>query len=604
MSFTTRPELTGTFGAVSSSHWLATATGMAALEAGGNAFDAAVTTAFTLQVVEPHQNGPAGDVPIIFARADDKTPRVLCGQGPAPAGATSAHYRSLGLDLVPGSGPLAAPIPGATPALLTLLRDHGTMTLREVLSPAMGYAVRGFPLSPAAAETITAVAELFRDHWPTSAALYLPGGRAPKAGERFTNPTLAATFLRLITEGEHGGAGREAQIDAAITAWSEGFVAEAVDAFARLPWHDSSGSAHAGVLTGADMAAWRPAYEDPLHVDFRGHTVYKAGPWSQGPALLQQLALLEPLDLKPGTADYVHTVIEAAKLAFADREAWYGDGADITGLLAADYSAARRALIGDTASYELRPGALDGRQPKLPAFIEEAWKRAIAGGGSEARAGTSGLGASVGEPSQAARQRTGPIDGDTVHVDAVDRWGNIVAAMPSGGWLHASPIIPSLGLPLGTRLQMTWLEEGLPTTLTPGKRPRTTLSPSLVVRDGEPVLAFGSPGGDQQDQWQLMFLLNRLVAGMGLQAAIDAPTFHTAHFPSSFYPRAAAPGQVHAEVSLGAEVLDELRARGHEIVEAAAWTLSRMCAVGRDPETGFVHAAADPRDGLAYATGR
>ncbi|GII96999.1 gamma-glutamyltransferase family protein [Sinosporangium siamense] len=591
MPFTTRPELTGTFGMVSSSHWLATATGMAALEAGGNAFDAAVTAAFTLQVVEPHQNGPAGDVPVIFARADDKTPRVLSGQGPAPAGATVQHYRSLGFDLVPGAGPLAAPIPGATPALLTLLRDHGTMSLRDVLAPAIGYARHGFPLSHTAADTIAAVADLFTGHWPTSAAVYLNGGRAPRAGERFTNPTLAATYERLVTEAEHAAGDRDRQLDAALRAWSEGFVAEAVDAFARLPWQDSSGSANPGVLTGADLASWRPVYEDPVRLDFRGHTVCKAGPWSQGPVLLQQLALLEPYDLRPGTADYVHTVVEAAKLAFADREAWYGDGADLTDLLSADYTDARRALIGDTASYDLRPGSPGGRTPRLPA----AWERSTS---------AASLDASIGEPSQAARQRTGPIDGDTVHVDAVDRWGNMVAAMPSGGWLHASPIIPALGLPLGTRLQMTWLEEGLPTTLTPGLRPRTTLSPSLALRDGEPVLAFGSPGGDQQDQWQLMFLLNHFTAGMGLQAAIDAPTFHSAHFPSSFYPRTAHPGRLHAEAGLGQAVLDDLRARGHEVIEAAPWTLSRMCAVGRNPDTGFLHAAADPRDGLGYATGR
>ena len=596
-TFTTRPELKGTFGMVSSTHWLASSSGMAVLERGGNAFDAAVAAGFVLQVVEPQQNGAGGDLPLIFARADDKRPTVLCGQGVAPAGATLEHFRSLGLDLVPGSGLLAAAVPGAVPAWLTLLRDHGTMELADVLAYAIGYARDGYPVSPALAQALADIEPMFREHWTTSAEVYLAGGSTPQAGSVFRNPVLAATYQRLVDaagsggtggSGSSGGTSREARIDAALAAWSQGFVAEAVDAFARTAWRDSSGADHTGVITGADMAAWQPSYEEPVGYEFAGHTVFKTGPWGQGPVLLQQLALLQDQELTPGTVDFVHRVVEGAKLAFADREAWYGDGFDVplATLLSPEYNAARRALIGPAASLDLRPGAPDGRPPRLPVRPGSAPVPADA---------------STGEPVAAGG---GAARGDTVHVDVVDRWGTIVAAMPSGGWLQSSPVIPELGFCLGTRMQMTWLQDGLASTLTPGRRPRTTLSPTLVTRGEEPVLAFGSPGGDQQDQWQLLFLLNHLVGGMDLQAAIDAPTFHSSHFPESFYPRPAYPGRLVAEARLGAAVLDGLRARGHEVVVSGDWSLGRMCVVGRDPERGLVKAAANPRGMLGYAVGR
>jgi gamma-glutamyltranspeptidase/glutathione hydrolase len=590
-AFTTRPELKGTYGMVSSTHWLASSSGMAVLERGGNAFDAVVAAGFVLQVVEPHQNGAGGDLPVLFARGDEKRPTVLCGQGVAPAGASVAHFRSLGLEMVPGSGLLAAAVPGAVPAWLTLLRDHGTMELAEVLAYAIGYARDGYPVTPALAQCIADIEPMFREHWRTSAEVYLgAGGSVPEAGSVFRNPALAATYQRLADSAHSGGATREARIDAALAAWSQGFVADAVDAFARTAWRDSSGDDHAGVITGADMAAWQPSYEEPVGYEFAGHTVFKTGPWGQGPVLLQQLALLQgqERDLVPGTAEFVHRVVEGAKLAFADREAWYGDGFDVplATLLSPEYNDARRALIGASASLELRPGTPDGRPARLP--LRPEWAP-VPGD------------ASTGEPVAAGG---GAARGDTVHVDVVDRWGTMVAAMPSGGWLHSSPVIPELGFCLGTRMQMTWLQDGLASTLTPGLRPRTTLSPTLVLRGDEPVLAFGSPGGDQQDQWQLLFLLNHLLGGMDLQAAIDAPTFHTSHFPESFYPRPAYPGRVVAEARLGDAVLEALRGRGHEVVVSGEWSLGRMCVVGRDPERGLVRAAANPRGMQGYAVGR
>src|SRR5689334_12006937 len=280
--FTTRPEIEGTFGVVTSTHWIATAVGMATLEKGGNAFDAGVATAFTLQVVEPHLNGPGGDVPIIVHDVKRGKTEVICGQGPAPAGATIAHYRSEGLDMVPGTGLLAACVPGTFEAYMLLLRDYGTLRLRDVLEPAISYAQNGYPLIDRITSTIATVEELFREHWKTSAALYLPNGSLPRTGDLFTNPKLAETYTRILNEAESAGSDRVAQIERARMAWSQGFVAEAIDRFCRTQAvMDVSGQPHKGVLTGDDMARWQPRVEAPLSYSYRNYEIQKAGVWSQ-----------------------------------------------------------------------------------------------------------------------------------------------------------------------------------------------------------------------------------------------------------------------------------------------------------------------------------
>ncbi|MET7748405.1 gamma-glutamyltransferase family protein [Micromonospora sp. NPDC005367] len=596
MTFTTRPTLQGTFGMVSSTHWLASQAAMGILERGGNAFDAAVTAGFVLHVVEPHLNGPGGEVPAIVATAQDPTPKVLCGQGPAPASATIAHFRSLGMDLIPGAGPLAAAVPGAVDAWLLLLRDHGTLPLAEVLDPAIGYAATGHPLVARVGDTVAAVRKLFEEHWPTSAQLWLRDGRPPAAGERFTNPAYAQTLRKLVETGQSAGADREAQIEAARRAWREGFVAEAVDTFSRKPFQDSSGSPHAGLVTGTDMAAYSASWEEPVTLDWHGYTVAKTGFWGQGPVLLQTLSILDALDddaaYDPSTAAGIHAQAEALKLAFADREAWYGDGADVPAkaLLSREYARERAALIGERASTELRPGRPDGADPRLSNHVLRGAGRLV-----------DTTDATTGEPTV---KSDGVTRGDTCHVDVVDRWGNMISATPSGGWLQSSPTIPELGFPLGSRLQMFWLEEGLSSSLAPGRRPRTTLSPTLVHRDGEPVMACGTPGGDQQDQWQLLFLLRHLVGGRSLQEAIDAPAWHTMSLPGSFYPRGMEPGVLVVEDRLDEDTLATLRAYGHEVRLSDPWSLGRLCAVTRDPRTGLLAAGANPRGMQGYACGR
>jgi gamma-glutamyltranspeptidase/glutathione hydrolase len=584
---------------VASTHWLASAAGMAVLEQGGNAFDAAVATGLVLQVVEPHLNGPGGEVPVIGFSAVDGQPFVLDGQGPAPAAATPEHFAGLGLDLIPGTGMLAACVPAAFGTWLLLLERYGTLSLRQVMQYAIGYAEHGYPMLPAASDVIASVAGTFADHWPGSAEIYLSDG-VPAAGSRFTNRPLAAVYQRIVDESEKAGPGRERQIEAARRAFYSGFVADAIAAFvAGTEVMDITGRRNLGLLTADDLAAWSASVEAPVTAEFHGLTVCKTGPWGQGPVFLQQLALLDALgiaDLQPGSAEFIHTVVEASKLAFADREAWYGDprqsAIPLEGLLSQQYAAARCELVGGQSSGELLPGSPDGIAPRLPGF-------ALAGFPVTDRAG-----AGAGEPtvlsSVAYAPELGP--GDTCHLDVADRFGNMVSATPSGGWLQSSPVIPGLGFCLGSRAQMFTLTPGLASTLAPRRRPRTTLSPGLALRDGLPYLAFGTPGGDQQDQWSLAFFLNHVLYEMNLQEAIDAPAFHTDHFPSSFYPRHSEPRSLAVESRAGETAVASLRAKGHQVSVREPWSLGRMSAVSASG--GMLHAAANARGMQGYAAGR
>ena len=592
--FTTRPEIDGTFGVVTSTHWIATAVGMAALEKGGNAFDAACATAFTLQVVEPHLNGPGGDVPVILWDTRNGKPEVICGQGPAPAGATIAYFRKLGLDMMPGTGLLPACVPGMFDTWMRLLRDYGTVRLADVLTPAIAYARDGHPLVERANATIKTVEKLFREHWPTSAAVYLPGGKVPETGTLFTNRALADTYARILREAESAGGDRVAQIEHARKSWSQGFVAEAIDKFFRTQdIMDTSGERHRGLLTGDDMARWHAQVEAPLTYDYGRYTVCKPGVWSQGPVMLQQLALLKGFGLDGLDVtgpDFIHLVVECSKLAYADREKFYGDPdfaeVPIATLLSDAYNDQRRKLVAKTASLELQPGSVEGFGSIVKLRRAEGARDAVGAMGA-------------GEPTVG---RLGEVRGDTVHFDIVDRAGNMISATPSGGWLQSSPVIPELGFGLGTRGQMFWLEEGHPAALAPGKRPRTTLSPSLALRDGEPYLAWGSPGGDQQDQWTTQLFLRHVHAGMNLQEAIDAPAWHSEHFPISFWPRTARPGVLVVESRVPVATREELTRRGHIVEVGPGWSEGRLTAASRDGRRR--RAAANPRGMQGYAAGR
>ncbi|MEQ8193320.1 MAG: gamma-glutamyltransferase, partial [Rhodospirillales bacterium] len=425
-TFTTRPEILGTFGVVASTHWLGSAVGMSILEKGGNAFDAAVATGFMLQVAEPHLCGPLGEVPMILYNAKTDAVDVICGQGTAPAQATLEYYCGLGLDMVPGNGLLSAVLPGAFDAWMLLLRDYGTMSLRDVLSPAISYALNGVPVVPKVTETIMTVQPLFEQEWKTSAAVFLPNGKPPMPGELFANPALGATYTRVLKEAEAVKGNREKQIDAARKTWSQGFVAEAVDFFChKTEAIDTSGERHRGLISGQDMARWKATVEQPLTYDYGEYTVCKTRPWGQGPVLLQQLALLKGFDLGKMSAtdpEFVHTVVECSKLAYADREAFYGDpdfvDVPMAELLSGKYNDERRKLITGEASLELRPGSVPG-YGGAPVIREKTTDADIAHAGAHG----------VGEPTIADFGMTAHADkhapGDTVHFDIIDKDGNM-----------------------------------------------------------------------------------------------------------------------------------------------------------------------------------
>ncbi len=596
MTFTTRPEIRGSFGVVTSTHWIASTVGFGILEKGGNAFDAAAATGFVLQVVEPHLNGPAGDLPIILHDAKAEETKVVCAQGVTPAAATIEHYEERGLRLIPGSGLLSTVVPGAFDGWLLMLRDHGSLLLRDVLQPAIDYARKGHPVLPRVSNTIKDLADYFAAEWPSSSAVWTPGGKAPEPHENFKNPDLAETYDRLLREAEETASDRIAQIDAARKIWAEGFVAEAIcDYLKDACVHDASEQKNSGLLSCDDLARWSATYEETLHYDYHGWTVHKTHAWSQGPVFLQTLAILKHFDLAamdPMGEDFTHTVIEAMKLAFADREAYYGDPdhsiIPMEILLSDAYNAERAKLISARASLDQRPGVVAGLEHLAERYVTRAARDFS---------------------TPPAKNDTGPLAqrtekrGDTVHLDVIDRWGNMVSATPSGGWLQSNPVVPGLGFPLNSRAQMFWLEPGLPTSLAPGRRPRTTLTPSLAEKPDGTRLVFGTPGGDQQDQWQLIWFLRLVHHGLGLQEGMDAPLFHTMHFQSSFYPRQTQPGEITIEPNVGTAVIDGLRARGHVVTVAEPWSVGRLTAAMRTPDGGL-RAAATPRLMQAYAVGR
>ena len=602
--FLTRPNIRGHFGVAGSTHWLASGTAMRMLELGGNAFDAAVAAGFVLQVAEPHLNGPLGEVPILFHDAATHETKVICGQGAAPKAATIDLFRGRGIDQVPGNGLLAAAIPGSFDAWMLLLRDKGTLPLETVMAPAIEYAEKGAPVIPRMIEAIRVIQSWFKTEWPANAAIYLPNGELPKLGSFLTNPALARTWRRTLDEAK--GDTRESQIDAARQIWKTGLVAEAIVEFcATQSFRDVTGQSNGGLITRDDLAGWSATYEDPASAEFQGRTICKCGPWSQGPVLLQGLKMAEAigLDKLKDDVQFYHLLSEIMKLTYADRETYYGDpnaiDVPLDQLLSREYAMERAALITAQANNTWRPGEITGFGH--PVDFDAACNVTL---DDEALAS---LG--IGEPTVAKHDTlqaevSASIDGDTCHINVADRWGNLVAATPSGGWMQSSPVIPELGFCLGTRLQMTRLEPEASGALRPGTRPRTTLTPTLVLdNDGRGYMACGTPGGDKQDQWQLAFLLRHLVLGLSPQAAIDAPGFYSLHWPDSFFPRQAFPGRLSMEGRVSSETTDALSALGHDVQIDDDWGPGYLSA-SYVRDDGTLGAAASPRGQQGYAVGR
>ncbi|HVC79650.1 MAG TPA: gamma-glutamyltransferase family protein [Chloroflexota bacterium] len=573
-----RPVIMGRRCVVTSGHYLATAAGMRAVALGGNAVDAGVAAGLALAVLKPQDNGIGGEVPILIHDPRSGNVTAIAGQGTAPARATIEYFRAAGISLIPGNGLLAAMVPGAFDAWVTALSLHGTLSLRQVIEPALELAADGFAMYAGLRNAILRHEAKFRAEWPTSAAVFLPGGVVPAIGDRFRQPDWAAALSQTVEAEDAAlaaGLSRQEGLRAARDVFYKGPIARAIARFAaETEVHDHSGRANRGLIAYDDLANYQTHLEEPVSIDYHGLRVYKCGPWSQGPVFLQQLRLLEGYDLPAlghNSAEYIHLVTEAAKLAFADRDRYYGDprfaSVPMDRLLSHDYAAGRRALIHTAAaSVAIRPGEID----------------------------TTGAGP---VPDGGAHRR------DTTHLDAIDADGLMLSATPSGGWMPSSPVVAGLGFPLGTRGQMFWLDPDHPNSLAPGKRPRTTLTPTLVTRSGSPYLVFGTPGGDQQDQWTLQFFLNLVDFGMDLQEAIDAPTFHTDHFPASFYPRDTALGSLSIEGRVDQETRAALARLGHRITEAGDWAHGQVCAVRFDAESGRLEGAASPRGQVAYAMG-
>lgn len=578
-----RPAVMGRRGVIASGHYLASAAGFRVMEQGGNAFDAAVASGFCLNLLEPHQNGLGGEAPTVVYPAKEKKAFAVSGMGWSPKALTIGWCKEHGIDMIPGNGYLPACVPAMVDTWATLLARWGTMSLAQVLAPAIELAEEGFPLYPELRTFFVDNRARLIDLYPTTAEVFLRDGQVPEVGEIIRNPSLANT-LRLMCRAEEEAKhkGRVAGIEAARDVFYKGEIAERIIEFtASNPVEDASGKAHTGLLSYEDFAEWHAQVEEPASIDYRGLTVHKCSSWTQGPVLLQQLATLEGFDLKamgPCSAEYIHTWIECAKLAFADREAYYGDplfdDVPFDVLLSKRYADGRRGLIGSEASMDLRPGDVGRGIPDYVTFdVREDNKDALA-----------------------------RYSGDTTHVEVVDREGNMVSATPSGGWIHTSPVIPGLGFPLGTRGQMFYLNPDRPNALEPRKRPRATLTPSLVTKNGEPYMTFGTPGGDGQDQWTCQFFINYVDFGMDLQQALDGLHFGTSHFPSSFYPRAACPGVITLDNRTPPEVVEELKKRGHK-VGLGPYEGLKMTAIRFDGDRGVITGGVCSNPTTAYAMG-
>jgi gamma-glutamyltranspeptidase/glutathione hydrolase len=561
-------------GAVTAGHYLAAAAGFSVMASGGNAVDAAVAAGLAESLVEPNQNGLGGENPMIIWPAGSEEPVVLSGQGAAPQALDIAALRGMGVAAIPGDGYLPACVPAAVSTYLTALMEYGTKTLAEVAAPALRFARDGFPVAVGLAESIAGIAGRCRAEWPSSARTYLDAdGSAPALGDVLRNLDWAATVDALVRAESEAGGQRLSGLERAHAAFYEGEVADRLgDALAGAESQDASGASHAPLISAKDLASHGTRIETPVSFTFGDATVFKCDAWSQGPVFLQQLALLAGFDLAGfghNSSDYLHTFIECAKLAFADRERFYGDPlfADVPmeTLLSDDYNDRQRAFIIPDAA--IRVPLWDSTPAPLTA------------------------------PAPGPK----PFGGDTTHVDAADASGLMVSLTPSGGWLMSSPVLRGLGFPLGTRAQMFSLNPGHPNVLEPGKRPRTTLTPSMAVMPDGSRLAFGTPGGDGQDQWTVQFLLNHLLFGMDLQTAIEAPTVHSRHFPSSFYPHTAFPGSLVAESRIPRAILDALRGKGHDVTVCGPWENGRASAIAWDSQYGRLSAAASPRHETAYA---
>jgi gamma-glutamyltranspeptidase/glutathione hydrolase len=566
---TTRPVVAGTQGVVATGHPLVSMAAMRMLLAGGNALDAAAAAGFAAAVVEPTASYTlCGECVAMVHDARTRETVVVSGQGVAAALATIPFFRGRGFDRIP-TGPgadahLSFTVPGAVDAYLTLLETYGTRSVSEVLAPAVQYAERGVPMYEYM-HRMLAIPETrsqFDIYPPGGQDVFYPGGRTPRVGELLVQPALARTLKRLVEADASARGHRLAGIAAARERFYRGDIAATIGAFSEQL---------GGLLRASDLGGYRACLEPPLRTTFAGREILGQPAWTQGPVLMQALGMLAGFDLRAmghNSSRYIHTVVEALKLAFADRERHYGDAAPVplAELLSPAYARERAALI-----------RMDRAEPAAPP----------PGDPRRGHGGATG-------PAPAPREGAEAAADGTTHIAVIDRDGNMIALTPSGGVFRKSAFSPELGCTLSTRSEMFVLEEGHPNALTPGKRPRTTLVSYLVCENGVPVMTVGCPGGDDQAQADLQLILNVLVFGMNPQQAVEAPRFATQTLVNSFWPRVYTPGRLNVEAGIPERTRAELRALGHQVTEIGA------CGIGavvtrRDLQTGVLSAGADPR---------
>ena len=568
--FQSRPTVAGRRGVVASGHYMATEAGLKMLAKGGNAVDAGVAAGFALAVTRPHKNGIGGECPILIYTPKEGKVYSVSGVGTSPGALTIQWLKERGIKSIPGNGYLGAVVPAQIGAFCTALMQFGTLPLDVVLEPAIELCYEGYPLYEGLRQFLDASQKLFTKEWPTTGAVFLDNGRVPKTGSLVKQPDLGNTYAKLAEAYKiNEDLGREAAIQKAVDRFYKGDIAKEILEFASsYPVKDASGKTHTGMLTPEDFEDYQTRIEEPLSVSYRNYRVFKCGPWTQGPVMLQMLKLLEGYDLKSmghNSAQYVHTIIECMKLAYHDRNKYYGDPlfaeVPMDSLLSAEYAGRQRDRIDP---YSANNACLWEEGPDHAGDTE---------------------------------------DMDTTHLDIIDAQGFMMSATPSGGWICSSPRIPGTGIQLSTRAQMFCLEEGHPNALEPGKRPRATLTPSMAFKDGKPWMAFGTPGGDNQDQWALQLFLNVTEFGMGIQNAIDAPSFYSCHFANSFYPHEAHAGYIFHE-PLPGPVAGDLLARGHRLFPLPSFSNGEICAVARNFETGLIEGGASPKEERqSYAMG-
>jgi len=585
----TRPVVMGLHGVVACGHYLAAELGINIMRQGGNAIDAGAAMVLAESLLEFQSFGFGGEVPTLVYYAQENKVYEVNGNMTVPKAATIDWFKEHGYKMIPGDGFTPAGVCAVLDAVVHMLDRFGTMSFGEIAAGAIRLAREGYPMYEAQQQGIVYMADRFKREWPTSAVLFLPDGKVPQIGQIVRNTAWADTMERLVEAERSVSSGaahrRYAGLMAVRDCFYKGPIAEEIVKFQKEnKCKDAEGHSNCGLLSVDDFAEYQCKIGPAVCVNYRGYDVFKCGPWTQGPVFLQQLNILEGFDLVGlghNSVEYTHTWIEAAKLAHADKEKYYGDSdfvyVPVSGLLSKDYGAERRQLIDpDKASLELRPGnpyPYDTHPEKEPEDLDLGSIEKMLG------------------------------DHGTTGVRAIDAQGNMFSATPSGGWFTTSPIIPKLGFCLGTRAQMFYLERGLAKSLEGGKRPSTSLTPTLVTKDSKPLMVFGMPGGDLQDQGTLSCFLNIVDFGMDLQEALDAPKFWTAHFPSLFYPHTASPGSVSLEER--GENLDQrvndLTGKGHDVSLSQPWTGDNTMICTIDHEHGILRAAANPRFTTSYA---